>query len=125
MSALDLALALGQPEPVYLRVQWVHALRGWAGTMGGAGTPWPREALQLIEADVGANALSGSQDVGGLAFVVSECQPACLVRRHGTEKVLVLHSAAGWWTRVQTLMGGSIWAYVMIDTRMDTWEGCK
>ena len=125
MSAVNDSLALEQPEPVYLRVQWVPILRGWAATMGGYCTAWPREALRLIDAGLGSKELIGSQEPAADGIVLDESQPACLVRRHGTDKVLVLHSAAGWWTRVQALMGGPIWAYVMIDTRTDSWEGCK
>lgn len=125
MSAVNDSLVLEQLEPVYLRVQWVPILRGWAATMGGYRTPWPREALRLIEACLGAKELIGSQEPAVSGIVLDENQPACLVRRSGTDKVLALHSAAGWWTRLQSLMGGPIWAYVMIDTRTDTWEGCK
>lgn len=125
MSVAGLELPLDQAEPVYLRVQWVPILRGWAGTIGGVRAPWPREALRLVEADCDAKALIGSQEATAVGFVVADHQPTCLVRRHGTDNVLVLHSAAGWWTRLQALMGGQIWAYVLIDTRTDSWEGCK
>ncbi len=125
MSALDLPPALDDADPVYVRVQWVHPLRGWACTMGRWCTPWPREALRLLPPDVRVWWPVGEQEAGRLSFVVAECQPACFVRQLGTDRLLVLESAADWGVHLRDLVGGPVWCYVMIDTRTDTWEGCK
>lgn len=122
----DLLDALsGQPEPQVLRVQYVHPLKGWAATLGPRGTAWPREALRLLEQlfDPGPNvqAVAGPESW----FVVAPEQGAEFVRGSKTQRVLVLHSLAGWWQRIQLIADSGIWCYVEIDNRAQNWEGVR
>ena len=120
----DLLDALaGQPAPQVLRVQYVHILRGWAATLGPRGVPWPREALRLhrslLQPSVEVQAVEGD----GAWWCVAPVQGAAFVKGSKTGRVLVLHSLAGWWQRIQMIADSGIWCYVEIDNRGKNWEG--
>ena len=122
----DLEVAMvGQLAPHYLMIQYVHIYRGWAATLGGPDTAWPRDALRLepvmVEPEQGRPYVR--TPTGWMVASLSQGRP--FVCTAGTSRPVVLHSVAGWWNRLQALMDKTLWCQVLIDSRGKDWEGWK